>query len=121
MPRGDRSLEHVLRRMAFGASTADLTRFSGWGIGHVVEHLLNYEQDIDDVDAEVGKPEFISVTTRGQFSPNTVINDARQRELFRMIHSRRPLQERMGLFWHNPSPPPTARSTPRLAGSTRRR
>lgn len=101
MPRGDRTLEHVLRRMAFGASPADLTRFSGWGIGHVVEHLLNYEQDIDDVDAEVGKPEFISVTTRGQFSPNTVINDARQRELFRMIHSRRPLQERMGLFWHN--------------------
>jgi uncharacterized protein (DUF1800 family) len=87
--------------MAFGASPADLTRFSGWGIGHVVEHLLNYEQDTDDVDAHVGKPEFISVTTRGQFSPNTVINDARQRELFRMIHSRRPLQERMGLFWHN--------------------
>jgi uncharacterized protein (DUF1800 family) len=101
MPRGDRTLEHVLRRMAFGASSADLARFSGQSPSQIVEQLLNYEQDTDDVDAHVGKAEYISVTTRGQFSPNTVINDARQRELFRMVHSRRPLQERMALFWHN--------------------
>ncbi|HUE86037.1 MAG TPA: DUF1800 domain-containing protein [Vicinamibacterales bacterium] len=101
MPRGDRTLEHVLRRMAFGASAEDLARFSGWAPAHVIEHLLNYEQEADDVDAHVGKAEYIAVTTRGQFSPNTVISDARQRELFRMIHSRRPVQERMALFWHN--------------------
>jgi uncharacterized protein (DUF1800 family) len=101
MPRGDRTLEHVLRRMAFGASTQDLQRFSGWAVGHVIDYLLNYEQESDDVDANIGNPEFVSVTTRGQFSPNTVINDARQRELFRMVHSRRPLQEKMALFWHN--------------------
>src|SRR4029079_15946052 len=29
------------------------------------------------------------------------IEDARQRWIFRMIHSRRPLQEKMTLFWHN--------------------
>ena len=101
MPRGDRTLEHVLRRMAFGASAQDLARFDGWAPGHVIEALLNYEQEPDDVDANIGKPEYVSVTTRGQFSPNTVINDARQRELFRMVHSRRPLQEKMALFWHN--------------------
>jgi uncharacterized protein (DUF1800 family) len=87
--------------MAFGASVQDLQRFSGWAIGHVIDYLLNYEQESDDVDAFIGNPEYIAVTTRGQFSPNTVINDARQRELFRMIHSRRPLQERMALFWHH--------------------
>jgi uncharacterized protein (DUF1800 family) len=43
----------------------------------------------------------VSVTTRGTFSPNTVINDARQRWLFRMVHSARPLQEKLTLFWHN--------------------
>ena len=101
MPRGDRTLEHVLRRMAFGASSQDLARFDGWGTGHVIDSLLNYEQEPDDVDTNIGKAEYISVTTRGQFSPNTVINDARQRELFRMVHSRRPLQEKMALFWHN--------------------
>ena len=29
------------------------------------------------------------------------MNDARQRWLFRMLHSNRPLQEKMTLFWHN--------------------
>jgi uncharacterized protein (DUF1800 family) len=101
MPRGDRTLEHVLRRMAFGASAGDLARFNGWAPSHVVDFLLNYEQEPDDVDSNIGKAEYVSVTTRGQFAPNTVINDARQRELFRMVHSRRPLQEKMALFWHN--------------------
>jgi uncharacterized protein (DUF1800 family) len=87
--------------MAFGASTEDLARFNGWAPSHVVDTLLNYEQEPDDVDSHIGKAEYVSVTTRGQFAPNTVINDARQRELFRMVHSRRPLQEKMALFWHN--------------------
>ena len=38
---------------------------------------------------------------RGVFSPNTVIEDARQRWLFRMVHSPAPLQEKMTLFWHH--------------------
>jgi uncharacterized protein (DUF1800 family) len=101
MPRGDRSLEHVLRRMTFGASTQDLQRFSGWAIGHVVDYLLNFEQESDDVDNFIGNTEYVAVTTRGQFAPNTIIADAQQRELFRMVHSRRPLQEKMALFWHN--------------------
>ena len=67
----------------------------------LVQTLLNYEQVADDVDANIGRPEFVGITTRGQFSPDTVINDARQRWLFRMVHSRRPLQEKMALFWHN--------------------
>jgi uncharacterized protein (DUF1800 family) len=41
------------------------------------------------------------VTARGPFSPNTAIEDARQRWLFRMVHTRRPLEEKMALFWHN--------------------
>jgi uncharacterized protein (DUF1800 family) len=101
MPRGDRTLEHVLRRMAFGASTQDLQRFNGWAVAHVIDYLLNFEQESDDVDNSIGNPEYIAVTTRGQFAPNTVVADAQQRELFRMVHSRRPLQERMALFWHN--------------------
>jgi uncharacterized protein (DUF1800 family) len=38
---------------------------------------------------------------RGEFKPNTNITDARQRWLFRMLHSGRPLQEKLTLFWHN--------------------
>src|SRR5262245_9367676 len=101
MPRGDRLLEHVLRRIGFGASADDLVRYSGMTPAAVIEQGLNYEQAPTNVEDNIGKPEFVSVTTNGQFSPNTVINDARQRELFRMVHSQRALQEKMALFWHN--------------------
>jgi len=101
MARGDRQLEHVLRRIGFGASNADLAAHAGQSVHAVIDTLLDYEQFPDDVDDNIGKPEYVSITTRGQFAPNTVINDARQRELFRMVHSKRPLQEKMALFWHN--------------------
>ena len=39
--------------------------------------------------------------TKDLFAPDIDIDDARQRWLFRMIHTRRPLQEKMALFWHN--------------------
>jgi uncharacterized protein (DUF1800 family) len=38
---------------------------------------------------------------RALFAPDIDIDDARQRWLFRMLHTRRPLQEKMTLFWHN--------------------
>jgi uncharacterized protein (DUF1800 family) len=41
------------------------------------------------------------VTSRDLFAPDIDIDDARQRWMFRMIHTRRPLQEKMALFWHN--------------------
>ena len=44
---------------------------------------------------------YVNVTTRGQFAPQSNIVDARQRWLFRMVHTDRPLQEKMTLFWHN--------------------
>ena len=101
MARGDRLLEHVLRRIGFGASVDDLSRYAGQTLATVIESLLEYEQAPNNVDDYINNPAYIAVTTRGQFAPNTVINDARQRELFRMIHSQRPLQEKMALFWHN--------------------
>ena len=81
-------LEHILRRMGFGASPEDLAYYGDLSPLSLVNTLLNYEQVPDDVDANIGQPGFVGVTTRGQFSPDTVINDARQRWLFRMVHSR---------------------------------
>src|SRR5262249_32175789 len=63
--------------------------------------LLNFDPLNSDVDAHLGTPGYVGITTRGQFSPNQVIADARQRWLFRMVHSAAPLQEKMALFWHN--------------------
>jgi uncharacterized protein (DUF1800 family) len=97
----DDSIRHLLRRAGFGASPDELDYYSELGRSATVEALVDYEQVDDDVDAYIGQPGYVSVTTRGAFSPNTVINDARQRWLFRMVHSARPLQEKMTLFWHN--------------------
>jgi uncharacterized protein (DUF1800 family) len=95
-------LEHVLRRMGFGASANDVSTLSDMSLGSVVTHLLDYERQPDTIDQQISQPTFLGVTARGgPFSPNTLINDARQRELFRMVHSLRPLQEKMALFWHN--------------------
>ena len=96
-------LEHILRRLGFGASPAELAAWAGVPIATVIDRLLNYESASTDHDSKIGLPEYAGITTAaGQpFSPNTLINDARQRWLFRMIHSQRPLEEKMALFWHN--------------------
>jgi uncharacterized protein (DUF1800 family) len=94
--------EHILRRMGFGGSAEELAYFADLPLAGLVNHLLNYESLPDDVDRYIGEAAYVGVTARGgPFSPNASINDARQRELFRMVHSKRPLQEKMALFWHN--------------------
>src|SRR6266849_1772324 len=97
----DAHIEHLLRRAGFGARPDELDSFGAMTAGEAVEALVDYESVPDTVDANIGKPGFVGTTTRGQFSPNSNITDARQRWLFRMVHSDRPLQEKMTLFWHN--------------------
>jgi uncharacterized protein (DUF1800 family) len=97
----DPRIEHLLRRAGFGASPDDLAAFGNLDYGTAVNRLVHYENIPDDVDGKIGQPGYVGMTSSGPFSPNTVINDARQRWLFRMLHSRRPLQEKMTLFWHN--------------------
>src|SRR6187399_3320060 len=102
MARGRTGIEHLLRRAGFGASPADLASFDGMSMSDVVDYLLNFEDQPDDTDTHIGNPAYVSVFNRaGGFQPNSNIEDARQRWLFRMIHTRRPLQEKMTLFWHN--------------------
>jgi len=67
----------------------------------MVDSLVDFESTVDDVDAHIGSAGYVGITTRGVFSPNSNIVDARQRWLFRMVHTDRPLQEKMALFWHN--------------------
>lgn len=94
-------LDHVLRRMGFGASSKELDTFSRLPLVAVVGYLMNYQRAPDDVDSKINDAAYVGVTTRGAFAPNYVINDTRQRWLFRMVHTQRPLQEKLALFWHN--------------------
>jgi len=97
----DRQVEHLLRRAGFGARPDELSLFREMSISQAVDVLVNYDSLVDDVDALIGKPGYAGTTVNGVFSPQSNITHARQRWLFRMVHTNRPLQEKMTLFWHN--------------------
>src|SRR5450432_3249106 len=97
----DRQIEHLLRRAGFGARPDELDTYSGMSTTQAVHALLNYDLVPDDVDSFIGNAGYINTTVTSQFLPQGNINHARQRWLFRMVHSDRPLQEKMTLFWHN--------------------
>ena len=61
MARGRTGIEHLLRRAGFGASPADLASFDGMSMSDVTDYLLNYEDQPDDVDTNIGNPAFVSV------------------------------------------------------------
>jgi uncharacterized protein (DUF1800 family) len=94
-------IEHLLRRAGFGLSSDERESYDGLQYFDVVDKLLSFDPAATDVDDKIGTPGYVGITTAGRFSPNLVINDARQRWLFRMVHTPAPLQERMALIWHN--------------------
>ncbi|HWI17615.1 MAG TPA: DUF1800 domain-containing protein [Vicinamibacterales bacterium] len=101
MSQIDPEIQHLIRRVGFGVSASEVGTFSRMSPGAAVSYFVDYEGRPDDVDARIGRPDHAQVKSRELFSPDTDIDDARQRWLFRMIHTRRPLQEKMALFWHN--------------------
>jgi hypothetical protein len=54
-----------------------------------------------DVDTRIGTPGYAGLTSPGPFTPGRDIGHARQRWLFRLVHSRAPLGEKMALIWHH--------------------
>ena len=94
-------IDHLLRRAGFGASAAEVETFSDMSPAAAVAHLVDYAGRPDDVDERIGHPDHVQVSTNNLFAPDIDIDDARQRWMFRMVHSRRPLQEKMAMFWHN--------------------
>jgi uncharacterized protein (DUF1800 family) len=103
-PAREDEIAHLFRRAAFGAGEAEMTQYARLGLLSfpiAVAYLIDYGKQPDNVDDFIGKPGYVGMTSAGGFRPTSVISDARQRWLFRMVHSQRPLQERMTLFWHN--------------------
>ena len=99
--RGEEAVEHLLRRAGFGASQEEIDHYKAMGYSEAARSLLAYQDVPDSVDDLIGKPGYVAVTATGPFVPAQNIAHARQRWLFRMVHSPRPLQEKMTLFWHN--------------------
>lgn len=100
----EQDIEHLFRRAGFGASrqeVAEYARLGFLGFSSAAARLVDYERIPDDADDYIGTPGYAGITAPGGFLPGANIAHARQRWLFRMVHSRRPLQEKMALFWHN--------------------
>lgn len=108
-------LEHLLRRAGFGATPIERESYAGRSYSEIVDELVGFDPATTNIDHLIQTPGHAGVTARnGIFTPNTVINDARQRWLFRMVHSPAPLQEKMALFWHHHF----ATAYSKVAGST---
>ncbi|MBX5493035.1 MAG: DUF1800 domain-containing protein [Chloroflexi bacterium] len=86
-----RALAHLFRRAGFGASPAELEAAARDGYTATLERLLAPERVRDD-----------EVETRIAAAglDQSRIEGLRQAWLLRMLHTRRPLQEKMVLFWH---------------------
>ncbi len=83
-------IAHLFRRAGFGATPQQLDEFSRRPYDDAVEYLVNYEQVPDDLEQRLK----LNPVDRSR------IDSVRQDWLFRMLHTKRPLQEKMALFWH---------------------
>ncbi len=90
---------HLLRRMGFGGSPDEIADLVSRGREAAVDVLLNYNQSDNKALDDLLQRSF-------DFSDpndNTKFNGAElQRWWFtRMVHTRRPFEEKLTLFWHN--------------------
>jgi len=83
---------HLLRRAGFGASRRELDVFLEIGEEKTVSFLLEYGR-IDDTDLDKRLTEL-------NLDPVERHKDLQQTSLIRMVYTKRPLQEKMVLFWH---------------------
>ena len=102
MARRDPLIEHLLRRIGFGASAGRDRALRGSRLRHRAGSADQLRVDLRRGRRLIGKPGYVGHDGHRPASrPTTNIAHARQRWLFRMVHTERPLQEKMALFWHN--------------------
>lgn len=85
---------HLRRRAGFGASAREIHETAELGIERALDELLDFERE--DADLERALETFAG----DAFDLNNSIDDVRAWWLYRMIHTRRPLREKLTLFWH---------------------
>jgi uncharacterized protein (DUF1800 family) len=89
-----RRVAHLLRRAGFGAPPDEVERCAAQGVEATVEELINYERVPDTLD------ETLRQLDGGLIDLNT-LEDVQTWWLYRLLQTKRPLQEKMTLFWHD--------------------
>jgi uncharacterized protein (DUF1800 family) len=93
MPADIALMAHLLRRAGFGATRDELEAFAAKGYEATVEELLHPEKSPDlEYDLLERYME--------EWHDRSATDAARQLWFYRMIVGKRPLEEKMALFWH---------------------
>jgi uncharacterized protein (DUF1800 family) len=85
-------MAHLMRRAGFGAPYAELEERVAKGYEATVEELLHPEDQPDGIDMDVLERYFVEWQEMLAGGPNYWA--------WRMINSKRPLEEKITLFWH---------------------
>ena len=95
MPENDIALiAHLMRRAGFGASRSELEEYAAKDYEAIVEDLLHPER-FPEVEDDVLRRYFINLSNED----SVPIWNARW--IYHMVNTRRPLEEKMALFWHH--------------------
>ncbi len=106
---------HLLVRAGFGGTPDEVARLQAMGLHRAVDYLVNYKKntsaDLSFTAYPKERPlawekklpgnEQARINARRQKKEAQQIQDMRTGWLRRMIESRRPLEEKLTLFWHN--------------------
>ena len=97
MPQQDIALfAHLLRRAGFGATREELEDYSAKGYEATVEELLHPESVPSPIEEDMDLLRRYHV----EHNSLSIIFEAQTHLLYRMINSKRPLEEKIALFWH---------------------
>lgn len=105
---------HLFRRAGFGLRPDELDHFTGLGVQASVDYLVDYDTAVDAAEESDPLPDLSSYVTPelppAQRTAETQRAAAQARNqarrviqawwVQRMLHTTRPLQEKMTLFWH---------------------
>ena len=88
-------MSHLLRRAGFGGTPDELDAYLAQGYEATVEQLLHPDEDEPALGDE-------DIVRRYHIDQNSLmlIESSQAYWLYRMINSKRPLEEKMPLFWH---------------------
>ncbi len=89
-PTVEANIAHLLRRVGFGGTQADIQYYGALGVTGAINQLVNYESVTDPIEAQLNSMSF----------DFTKFADLQRWWILRMLYTKRPLQEKMTLFWH---------------------
>ena len=93
MPEDIGLMAHLLRRAGFGATRAELEAYAAKGYEATVEELL-YPERLPDLEYDLLE------RYMEEWHDRAATDASRQLWFYRMIVGKRPLEEKMALFWH---------------------